>query len=75
MSGRRFSGIPSSRDLSANEDVNKDASSGRLRAEAMWADDSHHLCGVTYAPGGQAQLVVFDMAGSSRTVTQVGPSG
>jgi hypothetical protein len=42
-----------------------------------WADDSQHLCGVTYDPssGGHATLVEFDMSGTSRTVATLGPSG
>jgi hypothetical protein len=40
----------------------------------MWADDSAHLCGATYNPGGQATLVEFDMSGNARTVTVLGPS-
>ena len=43
----------------------------------VWADDSEHLCGITYdpSPGGQAQLVEFDATGTSRTVATLGPSG
>jgi len=43
----------------------------------VWADDSQHLCGVTYDPssGGHATLVEFDMSGTSRTVATLGPSG
>ena len=42
-----------------------------------WADDSEHLCGVTYDPssGGHATLVEFDLSGASRTVATLGPSG
>ncbi len=42
-----------------------------------WADDSQHLCGVTYDPSsrGHATLVEFDMSGASRTVATLGPSG
>lgn len=40
----------------------------------VWADDSAHLCGVTYQPGGLAKLVLFDMSGASRTVATIGPS-
>jgi hypothetical protein len=40
----------------------------------MWADDSAHLCGATYNPGGQAALVEFDASGTARTVTELGPS-
>jgi hypothetical protein len=39
-----------------------------------WADDSAHLCGATYSPGGQATLVELDMSGNARTVTNLGPS-
>jgi hypothetical protein len=41
----------------------------------VWADDSAHLCGVTYQPGGQAKLVIIDMSGASRTVATIGPIG
>ena len=42
-----------------------------------WADDSQHLCGITYDPssGGHATLVEFDMSGTFRTVATLGPSG
>ena len=42
-----------------------------------WADDSQHLCGVTYdpSPAGHATLAEFDMLGTSRTVATLGPSG
>jgi hypothetical protein len=42
-----------------------------------WADDSEHLCGVTYDPssGGHTSLVEFDVSGTSRTVATLGPSG
>jgi hypothetical protein len=42
-----------------------------------WADDSQHLCGVTYDPsvGGHATLVEFDVSGTSRTAATLGPSG
>ena len=42
-----------------------------------WADDSQHLCGVTYDPqsGGHARLVELDVSGTSRTVATLGPSG
>jgi hypothetical protein len=43
----------------------------------IWADDSLHLCGVTYdqSSGGHARLVEFDVSGTSRTVATLGPSG
>jgi hypothetical protein len=40
----------------------------------VWADDSAHLCGLTYQPGGQTKLVIFDKSGVSRTVAAIGPS-
>jgi hypothetical protein len=40
----------------------------------IWADDSAHLCGATYNPGGQANLVEFDMTGNARMVTVLGQS-
>ena len=40
----------------------------------IWADDSAHLCGATYNPGGQATLVEFDVTGNARMVTILGPS-
>ena len=43
----------------------------------VWADDSQHLCGVTYDPssGGHAALVEFDMSGTSRNIATLGASG
>jgi hypothetical protein len=40
----------------------------------VWADDSAHLCGATYAPSGQSSLVEFDESGDARTVRNLGPS-
>jgi hypothetical protein len=41
-----------------------------------WADDSQHLCGVTYdqSSGGRATLVELDVSGTSRTIATLGPS-
>jgi len=64
--------------LDGNEIISVDGSTiGHIAwafAIPMWADDSDHLCGATYAPGGQAQLVIFNVSGASRTVAQLGPS-